>query len=411
MPKNDPQHLSCAQKTAHIWRKSDGSWSEQIVPACSPADEGARPGDYTTPDDPIDISIWLIKADNARNCAACKQELSNAARIPDLWWTDYSRNSNGHFGCEELIDKDGKPGEVVTWTRFLVKILQNNDQDKYHWLKFNILIHWNPATNRTNILLFDLAAELHTKVVASLKTAALNQTARTTDPFWPYPSLVEHLIDRQDQAVWALRTLVRMIEKTRQVSPDMSSHVFTRMHDLARHAVHISETLEVGIDSIAALVDRHGAFITERHPGSPASSIHDRLLAFQNLLLSLRRRSDSNHQRLQNEIQLAFNNVSWRDAAISREIATATQVDSAAMKTIAMLTTAFLPATFVAAIFSTSFFSLNDAGSWVMSHMFWVYWAFAIPISLATTGWWTYWQKGQPFTPVKEDDTREDHKA
>lgn len=291
----------------------------------------------------------------------------------------------------------------VTWTRFLVKVLQQQNQDDYKWLKFNILTHWDASARRTNVLLFNLHESLRGPVLASIRKAAPGHAA---DPFWPYPPLVEHLVDQQDKAVWALRTLVRTIEKTREVSPDMSPDVFTRMHDLARHAVHISETLVVGVDSLAALVDRHAVFAGSEASPPESPAVHHRLLAFQNLLQALRRRSDSNHQRLQNEIQLAFNLVSWRDAAISRDIAAATQADSAAMKTIAMLTTAFLPATFVAAIFSTSFFNVNDAGRWAMSHMFWLYWAFAIPITLATTGWWIFWQKKKPAAAPVVDDKK-----
>ena len=49
---------------------------------------------------------------------------------------------------------------------------------------------------------------------------------------------------------------------------------------------------------------------------------------------SLRYRSISNRERLQNEIQLAFNSVAQYDAGITVDIGRASQTDSAAMKTI-----------------------------------------------------------------------------
>jgi hypothetical protein len=42
-----------------------------------------------------------------------------------------------------------------------------------------------------------------------------------------------------------------------------------------------------------------------------------------------------------------------------------------------------------------------------MSGKFWLYWAFAIPISLATTGWWVYWQRGKFPSPAVHDDDKQ----
>lgn len=67
------------------------------------------------------------------------------------------------------------------------------------------------------------------------------------------------------------------------------------------------------------------------------------------------------------------------------------------MKTLAFLTTLFLPGTFVATIFSTGMFdwkngsSQSDSGR-VVSELFWVYWAFTIPLTaLVGVGWRLWW--------------------
>jgi hypothetical protein len=67
------------------------------------------------------------------------------------------------------------------------------------------------------------------------------------------------------------------------------------------------------------------------------------------------------------------------------------------MKTLAFLTTLFLPGTFVATIFSTGMFDWkkgsdqSDDGR-VVSELFWVYWAFAIPLTaLVGVGWRLWW--------------------
>ena len=104
----------------------------------------------------------------------------------------------------------------------------------------------------------------------------------------------------------------------------------------------------------------------------------------------------------------AFNIVSQRNTL-------STVRDSAAMRTIAFVTLIFLPATFVSAIFSTSFFDFSpsnrsegsssspsssssqktsDSSSpWVISSKFWIYWAFAIPLTAVTVLAWYLWHR------------------
>jgi hypothetical protein len=71
------------------------------------------------------------------------------------------------------------------------------------------------------------------------------------------------------------------------------------------------------------------------------------------------------------------------------------------MKTLAFLTTLFLPGTFIATMFSTGMFSWqgssDDSGSKkVVSNLFWVYWAFTVPLTvIVAVGWrlWWSWEK------------------
>jgi hypothetical protein len=88
---------------------------------------------------------------------------------------------------------------------------------------------------------------------------------------------------------------------------------------------------------------------------------------------------------------------------LNAKIAAASSRDSAAMKTLAFLTTLFLPGTFIATIFSTGMFDWKvgsddkDSGdSRVVSKLFWVYWAFTVPLTtLVGVGWrvWWSWEK------------------
>lgn len=93
-------------------------------------------------------------------------------------------------------------------------------------------------------------------------------------------------------------------------------------------------------------------------------------------------------------------------------MAAAASRDSAAMKTLAFLTTLFLPGTFIASIFSTGMFEWQadsgdeKKGSKVVSDLFWVYWAFAIPLTIFVgVGWrlWWSWEKKNFDADVKAE--------
>ena len=63
--------------------------------------------------------------------------------------------------------------------------------------------------------------------------------------------------------------------------------------------------------------------------------------------------------------------------------------------TIAVLTMLFLPATFVASLLGSNLFALEDNGagkhSFVVSELWWLYLASAIPLTLVTFGAWACW--------------------
>jgi hypothetical protein len=113
-------------------------------------------------------------------------------------------------------------------------------------------------------------------------------------------------------------------------------------------------------------------------------------------------------------MEQAFNLVAQIDSRITVRIGEATQADSATMKTISFLGLVFLPGTFICvcaypslllrrsnkfeAIFSTSFFNFSPGSDtepqhWRVSEKFWIYWAVAIPVTVATVACWFFWQR------------------
>ncbi|KAM0352332.1 hypothetical protein ACHAPU_001997 [Fusarium lateritium] len=324
--------------------------------------------------------------------------------MPELFWSGYSRRSNGYFGSETFRDDRGDISALNTWSRFLVKQLNGDD---HNWHKFNIFTRWVAASQQTFLLVFEAPKQLRLRSRFPEPLLKDSHKDALGDPFWFYPRLFEELSFLQDKAVWAVRDCVRAIEKqdlTKKPSPKYRS-----LHNTARHAIHVSETLEVAEKTIASIIQQHGVFQEEMESDNKLAKatyrqVGERMMWYDHVLHSLRRRASANKERLHNEIQLAFNSVAQYDSRISVEIGQATQSDSAAMKTVAFVTLTFLPATFISALFSMSFFKMDDdTGKWSVSEKFWLYWVVAIPVTLLTGGLWLLWRRVYQPHKIGED--------
>lgn len=226
--------------------------------------------------------------------------------------------------------------------------------------------------------------------LSDLISSALSEN-EFEDPFWAVERIVNSAVGVFDTTVWAVRDKVRNIEML-QMPPDAKpSPNYRYMHDLARHAIHVSESLDVSLQTVASIIRHHDGLVKASPDGKSArvgKTIHARLQFLENILHSLRSRSNSNQQRLLNEIQLAFHTVAQYDSKISVQM---TQSDSTAMRTVAFVTLSALPATFVSSIFSMSFFNFpSDATSGFISDKFWIFWAITIPLTIGVSVLCTY---------------------
>ncbi|RMZ75711.1 hypothetical protein DV738_g5333, partial [Chaetothyriales sp. CBS 135597] len=324
--------------------------------------------------------LRCLRADKIRQCTTCKADFTSAFAIPRLWWEEYCRKANGYFGCLDTVDEHGAMSGIRTWCRFLVKQACVADRAKsYEWYKLNLFTAWDSSTLRAVMLLFDLPPSMAQTLPHRLLDR-LDHADRHSQ-FGMYVPLLDEVASLQHCAVWTIRTLVRNLE-TDRTSVDRPSPDYEHLHDLARHAIHVSETLDLASNTIDGILAHH-------------HSVSNRLLFYQDMIRGLRLRSTSNRERLQNEIALAFNSVAQYDARISLGIGHAARADSAAMRTIAFVTLVFLPPTFICAIFSMSFFDYDSgssgSGQWQISPDFWLYWAVAIPVTVCTVLLWLAW--------------------
>ncbi|KAK7954590.1 hypothetical protein PG996_015397 [Apiospora saccharicola] len=262
------------------------------------------------------------------------------------------------------------------------------ERAQYEWLKMNIFTHWVASSNQMSVLVFDADQPLTHKIVTSFSSL---ETEYRRDPFWPYTRLMDEVARLEDMTVMSIRNYVRAVEQ--QAPQEKPEPPYRFLHDISRHAVHVTETLDVAIETMDGMLSQHESVRT--HVGNDDSwqTVHGRLLFSQQLLKGLRWRSNANEKRLQNEIQLAFHMVTQYDSGVSVAIGKAAKEDSAAMKTISTLTLTFLPPTFISSIFSMSFFKFDTDTGWAMSGNFWIYFAWALPTTLITSALWYYWQK------------------
>ncbi|KAK4448451.1 hypothetical protein QBC34DRAFT_407440 [Podospora aff. communis PSN243] len=364
------------------------------------------------------LTIIFAYADSVRGCTQCKALFSDIFYIPEMWWTTWARRSNGYFGCEEIGDEQNRLKAYTTWCRFLVKDTKQNDATNeidYRWFKWNIFTCWMASSNKTYLIAFDPTEPVKDGL---LRTKVSSQHLRDTckDPYWVYVQLLEQVVALQDVAVWGIRGLVRTREKNRPAlsapNPD-----YQRDHDIARHAIHVSETAELAITTSAHIVGAHADFVQqylcqplgEQHQVHRHNHIYKQFRFLEHMMHSLKARSNSNRDRLLNEIQLAYNLVSQYDSQTSVAIGRATQYDSFSMRTIAFLTLAFLPATFISALFSMSFFDFDPDMGWSVSANIWIYFAIAVPVTAITVSAWFFWQRLFPVdmvTPIQVPEHR-----
>ena len=260
----------------------------------------------------------------------------------------------------------------------------------YRWVKFNFITSWIALTRQMTIVILEGPRDFEESMQQLVSNGLGKQ--KLEDPFWPFELALDKVVCFFDRSVWAIRDQIRFLEQTVMPVKEKPKPDYRRLHDLARHAIHVCESLDVSTNTVDTIT-RHYEDILQADSGGRdeywSNNTHRRLRFFSNILCSLKSRSESNRQRLLNEIQLAIHTVSQYDSGVSVEI---TQSDSSAMKSVAFVTLTFFPATIISSIFSMQFwnFSPEAANTRVLSDKFWLYWAFTIPLTVITSALCVY---------------------
>lgn len=191
----------------------------------------------------------------------------------------------------------------------------------YTWHKFTFLTSWLPS-NKLVVLCFDLPPPFQNTLIASLINSSTHLEMR--DMYSIHVLLLWEITKLFDFALWSSRDLVRDLEKVcmyklriNKISNNIKNRVskedpqpdYDRMHELARHAIHTSEMLEMTLETLTAIIREHELFF-DNNPALPKSirtiskqTMRD--LRFQNTIFkSLHLRSKALEDRLRNEINL-----------------------------------------------------------------------------------------------------------
>lgn len=352
--------------------------------------------------DTPEILIVFTSSDIFLDSIDLRRDLSSCYQIPACFWTDFCQEASGFFGCQDGWDRRQQVKCHSTWFRFLIKQTKRENPStdpSYVWDKIGFFTNWLSADQQV-ILCFDLPSTLQSRLQSTLPSNSENFSLN--DPYSLHATIVEEVSATFNNSVWSLRDLVRMVEKNRlpTLSPKPD---YPYLHELARHIIHSTETLNVAIETVDGMIGQHEQFCKDRLLGSTLQTVFSNQtrqdLNFQcKLFKTLKSRSQALGDRLQNEINLAFNTVAQYDSGIVVRIGKAAQKDSAAMKTIALLNLVFLPGTFIAAVFGMGFFNFSQGDEtqlpkWSMSKDIWIYWAITIPVTAVTVLCWLFLQR------------------
>ncbi|KPM43780.1 hypothetical protein AK830_g2809 [Neonectria ditissima] len=331
--------------------------------------------------------------------------------------------SNGFSGSEPLLDDKGNLVHFDYWSRFVIKrvydrlrphfsFAQSQEsfgppipsspskteyprhgprsiQYGWEWVEIGFFVRWTPPSG-TVVLCLDVPNYLQSSIHSALEME-LNR-ADPSDAHSIFATILAELVCIYDDSVWSIRDHTCQWEAKQRRDPD-----YPLLHEITRHAIHVSETLAVAVQSVQDIHEQEQRFLSIQNTATnPWTRTQSRVQFPLRLLQSLLARSESNKARLQNETTLAFHTSASRDTQIQLRLADEAKKETLAMKAIAVITMTFLPATFISSVFSMSFFYFQPGQDghdevFVISHKFWIFWVLIIPLSLATISLWVFW--------------------
>ncbi|KAF1345612.1 purine and uridine phosphorylase [Lizonia empirigonia] len=218
----------------------------------------------------------------------------------------------------------------------------------WEWYEMGFFACWTQSGSLT-LLCFDLPA----KSQSDIHSTFCSQNVSHSCPYAVFPQVLDALLRLYDDSVWAIRNHISQWEAAHQQQRRSLETDYFLLHEIARHGVHVSETLSVAIRSLDAMQHHHERFRADSNLARSKNGrrrwdkVGSRFEFQLGLLQGLLQRSEANNARIQNEITLAFNAAAQRDSKVQLQIGEEAKREASAMKAIAVVTMTFFPATFV----------------------------------------------------------------
>ncbi|KAH8723846.1 nucleoside phosphorylase domain-containing protein [Phaeosphaeriaceae sp. PMI808] len=261
-----------------------------------------------------------------------RNSLEKELGIPPSFFDRLYLNSNGFAEHDVRFDRNEKIEVYTNWSRFLVKqtydrlkpkrtftphisnqqlgIDNNNNhvavhgpqsvQHGWEWYEMGFFTSWKPSGSLT-LICFDLPTISQSKIQERIGS----HIADNSSPHSLFLVISDELLRLYDDSVWSIRNHISQWEARRSVEAN-----YLLLHELARHSVHVNETLSVAIRSLDTIRQHHGGLRASidlslgKGNCNEWDMVGNRLISQLHVLQNLLQRSSANNARIQNEITL-----------------------------------------------------------------------------------------------------------
>ncbi|CAI7623584.1 unnamed protein product [Penicillium crustosum] len=256
-----------------------------------------------------------------------------------------------------------------------------------------------PADETNVLVCFDLDDEFVLQLRRLLHNADLRKWEE--EPFLMLEFALSIVVDQCEEDLWSFQKPVRDIEKSRErIFKETSSYTkdetfdflverYKQLHELSRHVIHISETMDAASNNLGAIVRDHDLWIeSSLHSSAATKRVSKALLLRENMISNLNFRAKAFVSRMDNEIKCASNFVAVGDSNISKGILKQTRNEGKVLSdTVSALTLLFLPSTFISGFFGMNFFTLESNQTtqklqWETHPKIWIFFVCSIPITI-----------------------------
>ncbi|KAB8207058.1 hypothetical protein BDV34DRAFT_223932 [Aspergillus parasiticus] len=216
--------------------------------------------------------------------------------FPSTFWSVVSKNLNGTFGCEYHRDGNGNVLTHDSWSCFKVKRIwkmSNSFMVYNHWTQLAVFVQHNFSTSTQLVMCLNCPDQIKSQLRAFMSSI------QTSDSYSWHAAFARETINVYDQAIWDLRG---------------------------------------GEQSV---LDEQHPRPSDRVPWH-VKPVHQQLYLTSKGIRAAKLRCVSLNERLQNEINLAFNIVSQRNNEATVQMAKSALLNNTMMKTVAIVSLVYL---------------------------------------------------------------------